>query len=89
MTTGAHLWAVAFDDIKRAELVRAEIAKLGETQCLILLDAAVAIRYADGITTLNGEPFISIRCSQVLLSQGQGCPFPHPTEVISGIRLGV
>jgi uncharacterized membrane protein len=64
MTKGAHLWAVAFDDIKRAEQVRAEIVKLGETQCLILLDTAVAVRYADGIATLNGEPFVSIHYSQ-------------------------
>src|SRR5262249_48458078 len=64
MTKGAHLWAVAFDDIKRADHVRAEIVKLGETQCLILLDTAVAVRYADGITTLNGEPFVSIHYSQ-------------------------
>jgi uncharacterized membrane protein len=64
MTKGAHLWAVAFDDINRAEHVRAEIVKLGETQCLILLDTAVAVRYADGITTLNGEPFVSIHCAQ-------------------------
>ena len=64
MTKGAHLWAVAFDDIKRAEQVRAEIVKLSETQRLILLDTAVAVRYADGIATLNGEQFVSLQYSQ-------------------------
>jgi uncharacterized membrane protein len=60
MTKDAHLWAVAFDDIDRAERVRAEIVKLSETQCLILLDTAVAVRYSDGIVTLNGEPFVCV-----------------------------
>src|SRR5215471_12140879 len=60
MTNGAHLWAVAFDDIKGAEHVRAEIVKLGETRGLILLDTAVAVRYPDGIVTLNGEPFVGV-----------------------------
>src|SRR5262245_32637361 len=63
VTKGAHLWAVGFDDIKRAEHVRAEIVKLGETECLVVLDIAVAVRYADGIVTLNGEPFVSIHYS--------------------------
>jgi uncharacterized membrane protein len=60
MTKRAHLWAVAFDDISRAEHVRAEIVKIGETQSLILLDTAVAVRYPDGIVTLNGEPFVCV-----------------------------
>jgi uncharacterized membrane protein len=60
MTTGAHLWAVGFDDMERAEQFRAEITRLGEKHSLILLDTAVAIRYPDGIVTLNGEPFASI-----------------------------
>ena len=64
MTEGAHLWAVGFDDIQRAEHVRAEVVKLGEMKSLILLDTAVAVRYADGIVTLNGEPFVSIHNSQ-------------------------
>jgi uncharacterized membrane protein len=64
MTKGAHLWAVGFDDIRRADHVRAEIVKLSETKSLILLDNAVAVRYADGITTLNDEPFLSIHYSQ-------------------------
>jgi uncharacterized membrane protein len=60
MIKGAHLWAVAYDDMKRAEQVRAEITRLGEKHCLILLDAAVVVRHPDGIVTLNGERFASI-----------------------------
>ena len=63
MTEGAHLWAVGFDDIDRAERVRSEIVRLGDTECLVVLDTAVVVRYADGIVTLNGEPFVSIRYS--------------------------
>jgi uncharacterized membrane protein len=60
MTKGAHLWAVGFDDMKRAEYVRAEIIRLAEKRSLILLDTAIAVRYPDGIVTLDGEPFVSI-----------------------------
>lgn len=60
MIKGAHLWAIGYDDMERAEQVRAEITRLGERRSLILLDTAVAIRYPDGIVTLNGEPFASI-----------------------------
>src|SRR5690349_18173046 len=63
MIKGAHLWAVGFDDTKRAEHVRSEIMKLGESQCLVVLDTAVVVHHADGIVTLNGEPFVSIHYS--------------------------
>jgi uncharacterized membrane protein len=59
MTTIGHLWAIGFDDMGRAAQVRAEIARLGERHCLILLDTAVVVRYPDGCVTLNGEPFVS------------------------------
>jgi uncharacterized membrane protein len=57
---GGHLWAVGYESMERAEQVRAEIARLGESRCLILLDTVVAVRYPDGCVTLNGEPFVSI-----------------------------
>jgi len=60
MIAGAHLWAVGYDDMERAEQVRAEIAKRGESRYLILLDTAVVVRYPDGSVTLNGEPFVSV-----------------------------
>jgi uncharacterized membrane protein len=59
MNKGGHLWSIGFDDMERAEQVRAEIARLGERHCLILLDTAVAVRYPDGCVTLDGEPFVA------------------------------
>ena len=43
MTTAAHLWAIGYDNMGRAEQVRAAIRKLGDKHCLILLDAAVVL----------------------------------------------
>jgi uncharacterized membrane protein len=60
MMEGGHLWAIGYETMERAEQVRAEITRLAEKHSLILLDTAVAIRYPDGIVTLNGEPFLSI-----------------------------
>jgi uncharacterized membrane protein len=59
MTERGHLWAVGYDDIGRAEQVRDKIIGLGAKHCLNLLDTAVAVRYADGAVTLDGEPFVS------------------------------
>jgi uncharacterized membrane protein len=53
-----HLWAVGYDDVRRAEEMRDVIARLSESHCLILCDAAVAVRYADGSLTLDGEPYV-------------------------------
>jgi uncharacterized membrane protein len=59
MIEGGHLWAIGYDDMNRAEQVRAEIARLSERHCLILLDTAVVVRYLDGCVTLDGEPFVA------------------------------
>jgi uncharacterized membrane protein len=59
MNTAGHLWAVGYDDMERAEQVRAAIGKLGETHCLALLDSAVVVRYPDGCVTLDGEPLVA------------------------------
>jgi uncharacterized membrane protein len=45
--------------MERAEQVRAEISRLGERHCLILLDTAVVVHYPDGAVTLNGDPFVT------------------------------
>jgi len=58
MTTSAHLWAVGYDDERRAEQMRDEIAALSERHCLVVRDTAVAVRYADGSLTLEGEPYV-------------------------------
>jgi uncharacterized membrane protein len=60
MTAAAHLWAIGYDDTERADQVRNEITRLGERHCLILLNTAVVIRYADGCVTLDGEPFVAV-----------------------------
>jgi uncharacterized membrane protein len=58
MTRYGHLWAVGFDSTGRAAQFRDEITRLArEKHALVLLDVAVAVRYADGSLTLNGEPF--------------------------------
>ena len=57
MTKSEHLWAIGYDDMRRAEQVRDEIIRLGwETHYLILLDIAVVVRHPDGSFTCNREP---------------------------------
>src|SRR5260370_32046573 len=60
MTKGGNLWAIGYDDMGRAEQVRAEVTRLSERHCLVLRDTAVVVRYPDGSVTLNGEPFIVV-----------------------------
>jgi uncharacterized membrane protein len=60
MTKIGHLWAIGFDDMGRAEQVCAEITRLGERHCLILLDTTVVVRYPDGCVTLDGQPFVVV-----------------------------
>jgi uncharacterized membrane protein len=62
MTTAAHLWAIGYDDINRADAVREEITKLAwepgnAGKYLVLLDAAVVRRNPDGSFTLDRKPF--------------------------------
>jgi uncharacterized membrane protein len=59
MTASAHLWAIGYDDMGRADQVREEVIRLSNRHCLILLDTAVVVRYPDGCVTLNGEPFVA------------------------------
>jgi uncharacterized membrane protein len=60
MSEATHLWAIGYDNSQRAEQLRAEINRLGEKHCLILLDTAVVVRYPDGILTVDGEPFVAL-----------------------------
>jgi len=58
MATVAHLWAVGYDDMKRADQVREEIVKLGwDRTYLCLLDVAVVVRLPDGSFSLDRKPF--------------------------------
>jgi len=62
MTTAAHLWAIGYDDMGRADQVREEISRLGwdtgqAGKYLILLDIAVVVRHPDGSFTFDRKPF--------------------------------
>jgi uncharacterized membrane protein len=58
MMTGAHLWAIGYDDMNRANQVREEITRLGWTDhFLILKDVAVVVRHADGRFTFDRKRF--------------------------------
>src|SRR5215475_10724386 len=58
MTKSAHLWAVGYDDMERANQVRDEIINLGwEKHYLQLDDVAVVVRHPDGSFTLDQKPF--------------------------------
>src|SRR5262245_32173043 len=62
MTESAHLWAIAYDDMGRADQVRDEITRLGWDsgqvgKYLILLDIAVVVRHPDGTFTFDRKPF--------------------------------
>jgi uncharacterized membrane protein len=51
-----HLWAIGYDDMTRASLVKEEITRLGwDETYLILSDVAVVVRHRDGSFTLNRE----------------------------------
>ena len=62
MTTAAHLWAIGYDDMVRANQVRDEIVELGwgagkAGKYLLLEDIAVVVRYPDGSFTFDGQRF--------------------------------
>src|SRR5262249_46470208 len=62
MTTTAHLWAIGYDDMVRADEVRDEIIQLGwgagqAGKYLILEDIAVVVRHPDSTLTFDRKPF--------------------------------
>jgi len=62
MTSTAHLWAIGYDDITRADQVRDEIIQLGwgagkAGKYLLLEDIAVVVRRPDGTLTFDRKPF--------------------------------
>ena len=80
MTNGQHLWAVAYDDIGRANQVRNEIVRLGwDKKYLVLNDVAVVVRHVDGSFRLDRERFPS--ATNIL-----GC---SAVGFIAGLVLGV
>ena len=56
MEQTAHLWAIAYDDVARAEQARARITELAAQGHLEILDTAMARHHSDGVVTLDGEP---------------------------------
>src|SRR5262245_66255029 len=75
MSTAAHLWAIGYDDVERAEQVREEITELGwgtgkAAKYLLLEDIAVVARHPDGSFTFNREPFP--RLANILALTGAG-----------------
>ena len=73
MSEQSHLWAIAYDDVGRADEVRDEIKRLGwDTHYLILDDVAVVVRHPDGSFTFNHEPFPAL--SNVLACTAVGLP---------------
>jgi uncharacterized membrane protein len=62
MTTGAHLWAIGYEDMARADQVREEIKNLGwgrgrASKYLLLYDIAVVVRHSDGSFSFDRKPF--------------------------------
>jgi len=73
MTSGKHLWAVAYNDMEGANRVRDEIVRLGwDENRLILDDVAVVVRHPDGSFTLDRERFPS--AANVLGASAVGVP---------------
>jgi uncharacterized membrane protein len=75
MTGTAHLWAIGYDDMVRAEQVRDEIIQLGwgagrAGKYLILEDIAVVVRHPDGTFTFDRKPFPSL--ANILACTGVG-----------------
>jgi len=71
MSQDSHLWAIAYDDVGRADEVCAEIKRLGwDTHHLILVDIAVVVRHPDGSFTFNHEPFPAVRNVLALTAVG-------------------
>ena len=75
MTAAAHLWAIGYDDMARADQVREEIIDLAwgagmAGKYLILNDIAVVVRDADGSFTVDRKPFRGL--ANILAGTGVG-----------------
>jgi uncharacterized membrane protein len=98
MTTAAHLWAIGYDTMDRANQVRDEITGLGWDKggvdaSLILLDIAVVVRHGDGSFTLDRKPFPGVAnilgCSAVGFLAGLVVAAPLTGAAIGALLGGV
>jgi uncharacterized membrane protein len=65
MADTSHLWAIGYDDVSRASVVRDEITRLSwepghAGKYLILEDVAVVVRHPDGSFTLDRQSFPAV-----------------------------
>jgi uncharacterized membrane protein len=75
MATSAHLWAIGYDGLARADQVRDEITELGwgagkAGKYLLLDDIAVVVRQPDGSFTFDRKPFAGL--ANILACTGVG-----------------
>ena len=97
MTTTAHLWAIGYDDIERADQVRDKITQLGwgagqAGKYLALLDIAVVVRHPDGTFTLEREVFPGVAnilaCSAVGFLAGLVVAAPLTGATVGALLCG-
>src|SRR6476659_5075919 len=65
MNAGSHLWAIGYDKMERAEVVREKITSLAwgdgrAAKYLVLTDIAVVVQHPDGSFTFDHKPFPGI-----------------------------
>ena len=75
MSATAHLWAIGYDDMARADQVRDEIIQLGwgagkAGKYLVLQDIAVVVRHSDGTLTFDRKPWLGL--ANILACTGAG-----------------
>ena len=73
--TSAHLWAIGYDDVGKADQVRDAVTELGwgagrAAKYLLLNDIAVVVRHQDGSFTFDRKPFPSL--ANILACTGVG-----------------
>jgi uncharacterized membrane protein len=98
MTTAAHLWAIGYDDMGRADQVRDVVSRLGwgtghAGKYLILTDIAVVVRHPDGSFTFDHKPFPGVTkilgCTAVGFLAGLALAAPLTGAIIGALVGGV
>jgi uncharacterized membrane protein len=98
MAAAAHLWALGYDDVQRADQIRDVISQLGwgdghAGKYLILVDIAVVVRHPDGSFTFDRKPFPNVSdvlsCTTVGLLGGLVLAEPLAGAIIGALVGGV